>query len=50
MGVAPKNLPKQVHFHLLPYPFPLLSFPLLLESVGLHGRLKHLKTIIKNRI
>jgi hypothetical protein len=44
MGVAGKNLSKQVHF---PH---ILSFPLPVVGGGLQGRLKHLRTIIKNRI
>jgi hypothetical protein len=44
MGVVPKNLSKQVHFPcILPFPLPLVGG-------GLKGRLKNLRTIIKNRI
>jgi hypothetical protein len=43
MGVAPKNLSKQVCFS------SILSFPLLLVGGGLKGRLQCLRTIIKNR-
>jgi hypothetical protein len=43
MGVAAKNLSKQVHFpHILSFPLPLLGS-------GLNGRLKCLRTIIKNK-
>jgi hypothetical protein len=44
MGVAPKKLSKQVHF---PH---ILSFPLPLVDGGLKGRLKSLRTIIKNKV
>jgi hypothetical protein len=44
MGVVPKNLSKQVHFPCI------LSFPLPLVSGRLQGRLKHLRTTIKNKI
>jgi hypothetical protein len=44
MGIAPKNLSKQVYFP------GILSFPLPLMGAGLKGRLKHLRTIIKNRL
>jgi hypothetical protein len=40
MGVAPKNLSKQV------YPTPILSFLLLLAGGRLKGRLKDLRIII----
>jgi hypothetical protein len=43
VGVAPKNLSKQVYFPCI------LSFPLPLVGGGLQGRLKHLKPIIKKR-
>jgi hypothetical protein len=46
MGFAPKN-----HFktgQLAPY-HNNLSFPIPLVDGGLEGRLKHLRTIIKNR-
>jgi hypothetical protein len=41
--VPPKNLSKQIHFPWIP------SFPLPLVGGGLQGKLKHLRTIIKNR-
>jgi hypothetical protein len=44
MGVAPKNLSKQVHFPCV------LSFPLPLVVDGLKGRLKHLINIIESRL
>jgi hypothetical protein len=49
MGVALKNLSKQVYFP-LPHPLPhILSFPLPLVGGRLKVRLKHFRTIIKNR-
>jgi hypothetical protein len=43
VGVAPKNLSKQVHFpHILSFPLPLLCS-------RLKGRLKYLRTIIKTK-
>jgi hypothetical protein len=44
MGVAPKNLSKQIHFP------SVLSFPLPLVGGRLDGRLKHLRTILKDRL
>jgi hypothetical protein len=44
MGVTPKNFSEQVHF---PH---ILSFPLPLVGGRLKGRLKNLRTIIKNKI
>jgi hypothetical protein len=44
MGVAPKNLSKQIHFS------HVLSFPLPLVGGGLQRRLKHLRTIIKSKV
>jgi hypothetical protein len=44
MGVAPRTISKQVHFP------GILSFPLPLVGGGLEGRIKHLKTIIKNTL
>jgi hypothetical protein len=43
IGVAPKNLSKQLHFPQYP------SFPLPLVGGGLQGWLKCLKAIIKNK-
>jgi hypothetical protein len=43
MEVAPKKLPEHVYFpHILYFPLPLVGG-------GLKERLKHLRTIIKNR-
>jgi hypothetical protein len=48
MGVAPKNLAKQVHS---PHPHPhIFYFPLPLVGGRLEGKLKHLKTIVKSRL
>ncbi|EDL82142.1 rCG63048 [Rattus norvegicus] len=44
MGVAPKDLCKQVHFPISIFP------PLPLVEGGLKGRFQLLRTIIKNRI
>ena len=44
MGVAPGNLSKEVHFYYI------LSLPLPLVGCGLQRRLKHLRTIIKNKV
>jgi hypothetical protein len=43
MGVTPKNLSKQVHFH------SIFSFPLPLVGGGLKGKLKCLRKKKKSR-
>jgi hypothetical protein len=47
-GVVSKNLSKQAH-SLLPHPC-ILSFQVLLMGGGLQGRLKLVRTILKNKV